>query len=51
VPRARDRDDQVDHPTLRGQRGTNQLRQRYLTLMLDGLYAVVAALLPGPAPQ
>jgi AcrR family transcriptional regulator len=30
---------------------TGQLRQRYLALMLDGLHAVAAAALPGPAPQ
>jgi AcrR family transcriptional regulator len=30
---------------------TAELRQRYLALMLDGLHAVAAAPLPGPAPQ
>jgi AcrR family transcriptional regulator len=30
---------------------TAQLRQRYLALLLDGLRAVAAAPLPGPAPQ
>ena len=30
---------------------TRQLRQRYLALMLDGLHAVAAAPLPGPAAQ
>jgi AcrR family transcriptional regulator len=30
---------------------TNELRQRYLALILDGLHAVAAVPLPGPAPQ
>jgi AcrR family transcriptional regulator len=30
---------------------TGQLRQRYLTLLLDALHATGAAPLPGPAPQ
>jgi AcrR family transcriptional regulator len=30
---------------------TSELRQRYLALMLDGLRAVAAPPLPGPAPQ
>jgi hypothetical protein len=30
---------------------TSELRQRYLALMLDGLHAVAAPPLPGPAPQ
>jgi hypothetical protein len=30
---------------------TDQLRQRYLTLLLDALHAIDAAPLPGPAPQ
>jgi AcrR family transcriptional regulator len=30
---------------------TSELRVRYLALMLDGLHAVAAAPLPGPAPQ
>jgi AcrR family transcriptional regulator len=30
---------------------TGELRQRYLALILDGLHAVAAAPLPGPAPQ
>jgi hypothetical protein len=30
---------------------TGQLRRRYLALMLDGLHAVAAPPLPGPAPQ
>jgi AcrR family transcriptional regulator len=30
---------------------TSELRRRYLALMLDGLHAVAAAPLPGPAPQ
>jgi AcrR family transcriptional regulator len=32
-------------------RRTDQLRRRYLALILDGLHAVAAAALPGPAPQ
>jgi AcrR family transcriptional regulator len=30
---------------------TGELRRRYLALMLDGLHAVAATPLPGPAPQ
>ena len=30
---------------------TSELRQRYLALMLEGLHAVAAVPLPGPAPQ
>jgi AcrR family transcriptional regulator len=34
-----------------GEARTSELRQRYLALMLDGLHAVAAAPLAGPAPQ